>query len=334
MNRRKKRYLAGILTAALCVTVWKMPSLYAAPAIDPDRSGSLTVSIDPATEYGADLAAAEFEVDLYKVADMSATGVFKSTDDFAALKIEDIPSGEEDWEKTAADAKAIVEASENTEGQAPLQPAATLQVINGTATAENLSHGLYLVLAEEAVTAGSIYRFNPYLISVPDNLYYQTGDTKDDEWIYDVTTSLKPEQSPRYGRLEIVKTLQDYNTSLGNVTFVFQVEGKDADGNVVYSNVASTTFGAAGTKTAVLEQIPVGAELTVTEVYSGASYKLTSDEVKTGTMAADETLQVEFSNTYDDELKPGYGVTNHFSYDEENGWKWEQLTDNTQSVAE
>ncbi len=331
MKKRKRRYLAGLMAAALCVAAWRMPSLYAAPAIDPDTPGSLTVSIDTATEYGEDLKTAEFEVKLYRVADMLATGAFQSTDDFAALKIEDVPSGEEDWEKMAADAREMVEASEDTEGKMPLQPAATLTVTNGTATAEKLSHGIYLVLAEEAQTTGSLYRFNPYMVSVPDNLYYQTQKAEDDSWIYAVTTSLKPEQSPRYGRLEIVKTLQDFNTSLGNVTFVFQVEGKDQEGNVVYSNVASTTFGAAGTKTAVLEQVPVGVELTVTEVYSGASYTAASDAVQTGILTADETLKVNFSNKYNDELKPGYGVTNHFTYDEENGWKWEQLSDTAQT---
>ena len=53
-----------------------------------------------------------------------------------------------------------------------------------------------------------LYKFNPYIISLPDNLYYQSGDAKDDAWIYDVTTGLKPERENRYGSLKIVKTLQ------------------------------------------------------------------------------------------------------------------------------
>ena len=109
------------------------------------------------------------------------------------------------------------------------------------------------------------------------------------------------------------------------------MEGKDKDGNVVYSNVASTTFDGAGTKEAVLDKIPAGAELTITEVYSGASYKLTSDETQTGTVVADETIEADFSNTYNNELKPGYGVTNHFEYSEDDGWQWSQQKDNTEA---
>ena len=43
--------------------------------------------------------------------------------------------------------------------------------------------------------------------------------------MYDVSTGLKPEQTPRLGSLTIQKTLTSYNATLGNAAFVFQVEG-------------------------------------------------------------------------------------------------------------
>ena len=60
-------------------------------------------------------------------------------------------------------------------------------------------------------------------------------------------------------------------------------------------------------------------------------YKLTSDETQTGTVVADETIEADFSNTYNNELKPGYGVTNHFEYSEDDGWQWSQQKDNTEA---
>lgn len=323
-TKAKRKYLAGLTAVALIAVIAKLPSTFAANAVDTDRNCSLTVNVADSGSYADDLANAAIDVKLYKVADVAKTGEFTSTEDFSSLKIEDVKSGEENWEQTAKDAVKIVDDKKIT-------PDGELTVTAGTGTKDSLSCGLYLVKAEKADTDRYSYNFNPYIISLPDNLYYQSKDPEDDAWIYDVTSGLKPEQESRYGSLKIRKTLQEFNASLKEATFVFQVEGTDDEGNVVYSNVASTTFDAAGTKEAVLDKIPAGAHLTVTEVYSGASYKLISAESQETTIVADQTMEVDFSNTYDDKIVPGYGVTNHFEYDENNGWNWSQLQDNTET---
>lgn len=103
----------------------------------------------------------------------------------------------------------------------------------------------------------------------------------------------------------------------------------NAKGKTVYSNVVSTTHSAAGTKKVVIEDLPEGATVTVTEIYGGASYEATgSKEVKVQIVGGD-TVSAEFTNTYDDKLVPGYGVTNHFELDENNDWQWSQLKDNS-----
>lgn len=320
----KRKYLAGLTAVALIAVIAKLPSTFAADPIDTDRTCSLTVSIEDSGSYANDLAGAQIDVKVYKVADVAKTGAFTSTEAFGSLKIEDVKSGEENWEQTAADAKKIVDENQ-------VAPDGELTVTGGSATKDGMSCGLYLVEAENAQTDRYSYSFNPYIVSLPDNLYYQSKDPKDDAWIYHVTAGLKPEQEDRYGSLKIRKTLQEFNASLKEATFVFQVEGTDDEGNVVYSNVASTTFDAAGTKEAVLDKIPAGVHLTVTEVYSGASYKLTSEESQQTTVVADQVMEVDFSNTYDGKIVPGYGVTNHFEYDENDGWQWSQLKDNTET---
>ena len=78
--------------------------------------------------------------------------------------------------------------------------------------------------------------------------------------------------------------------------------------------------------------IPAGAEVIVTEIYSGASYTLTSEESKTVTILADgeegAPVAVDFSNTYDERLNGGNGVVNHFSY-EDGEWKHQATEDST-----
>ena len=193
-----------------------------------------------------------------------------------------------------------------------------IRLENGTGRADGLATGIYLVLPKDALTQTHAYQFQPSLITIPRQL--ESGD-----WTYDVTASLKPEQKPRYGSLRIRKTLDSFNESLGPVTFVFQIEGTDENGETVYSNVAATTHSSAGTVDAVAERIPAGTRVTVTEVYSGASYELVSQGTQDGLITADQELGMTFTNTYDDGLVPGYGAVNQFDYDEDAGWTWNRL---------
>ena len=183
-------------------------------------------------------------------------------------------------------------------------------------------------MVESASTGFYEYNFNPGLIALPDNQALHSAGAEN-KWIYEVKANLKPERSPRYGSLLIQKNLDNYNETMKEVTFVFSIEAVDENGNTVYSNVVSTTHSSAGTKAAIADHIPAGAKVTVTEVYSGAGYRLVSEPQQTAEISADEIVTVEFDNTYDHGLNPGYGVTNHFDYDEDEGWQWTQLPDNS-----
>ena len=317
MRKFNKKYLIGIAVLVLCVGM--VSSLNAANAIE-DRDCSLTINVENSSEYGTDLKDTDINVQIYKIADMALTGAFTSTTDFSELGIENIPSGQEDWTSTANQAVEII--NKNS-----IEANSTMTFKN-SGTFSNLSRGLYLVLTSNTETDEYEYTYTPYIISLPNNYYYQTKDVKDDEWVYEVTSGLKPERSDRYGSLKITKTLNDFNESLKQTTFVFSVEATKND-ETVYSNVVSTTFDSTGSKEVVIDEIPAGSTVTVTEVYSGASYTLTSEASKEVKIVADQTMEADFTNTYNDELKPGYGVTNHFEMSDD-GWTWTQLTDNTQ----
>lgn len=322
MNKKKlkKGCLAGILAVLLLTAGLQIPYLYAANWIDTSKTCSLTLEAEEAGTFANDLLHMRLQVKLYQVAEVKKTGKYVHTKGFQSLKFEQLVHGKGDWEKAA------VQAAELAEGK---DADAVFQIVNGTGTKEGLKPGMYLVLVESGSSGLYEYSFSPWLVALPDNLYYQSGEPADDYWQYNVGSNLKPERNPRYGSLKIQKTLTSYNTALKDVTFVFQIEGTDQEGKVVYSNVVSTTHQAAGTKEAVVAHIPAGTNVTVTEIYSGASYRLETEPEKTVTVAADEISNVTFRNTYDDELTPGYGVTNHFAYDEDEGWQWSQLKDNS-----
>lgn len=317
MRKVKGKAVYGIIGFAMILGLWigksNVPMLYAANKIDTSRQCSLTIKTPDTGTYGEELSKLQLEARIYKVADVAADGTYTPTTAFADLTVKDRVMKQEEWEKLTQ--KSVELAKGKTED-------AKVGIVGGSGTVTGLKTGLYLVIPEEKITELYAYEFHPYLVPLPQNLYEQSEILSDDKWNYQVESDLKPERSERDGSLKICKTLTSYNTSLKEVTFVFQVEGVDAQGNQVYSNVFSTTHTAAGSKEILIEHIPAGAKMTVTEVYSGASYCLETEPEKTAVISADEIVTADFTNAYNDELVPGYGVTNHFEYNENEGWQW------------
>lgn len=208
------------------------------------------------------------------------------------------------------------------------------------------------------------YVFAPILVPIPNRglqLFKQEMTIAgEDEWTYQVgagntaasagvwddpaspiNLTLKVGEKEMYGSFELVKELERLETvtfkdRADTATFVFSIEGK-LNGEVVYSNVESMVFDASGSQSKVVNHIPVGAEVTVTEVYKGGNYKIkdgTSDSVTvtivqpdTGDEATDATIREEndqiasFVNDYERNWKGGGSVRNHFDSDDE-GIHW------------
>ncbi len=339
-----KKWIASIAAVALLATGFAVPSLKAADSIDLQKSCSLTLSVDSSTEYGQDLLQdnVAVEVAAYKVADVTRDGTFEASGIFKDLKLVDLKTDTKDWKDTVSEAWKDVSAEasdilkESKEEKSAPVADGTTTLYNGTGVMTDLSAGLYLVVASDADSESYSYKFTPYLISLPGNVYRQTG-TGEDAWIYDTEAGFKPERSERYGSLKIVKTVTNFDTTKGRQTFVFQVDGTK-DGELVYSNVVSIDFDGSElpTREVILEKIPVGCDITVTEVYSGASYSVSSEAVVTpGIIVADQVLEADFTNTTNNDRKGGFGTCNKFEYNKENQeWSWSRMTDSSSSAAE
>lgn len=211
-------------------------------------------------------------------------------------------------------------------------------------------------------------------------------------WTYDVNVYLKPVRTLRYGALEIEKKLLVYETeeevdlatptepsaSVGQeekTTFVFKAtwpnpdyDSNNANSKPTQSKIDSITFPIIkedGTKAydwyLYMDRIPVGVDVTVEEIYSGASYEnadkegitrtiqVQADPIKNGIVLLNDnntvktiinpselapevdgngkrTVPVEasvaFTNTYNWDQKKGYGIKNQFTYDENGNWLW------------
>ena len=155
------------------------------------------------------------------------------------------------------------------------------------------------------------YRFSPLLLFIKD---------KDQNIVLN-----KYETEERFGKLKIVKVIDEFKEK---VTFVFRVEAnKKADFSDPvnkYEKVVVITADELNIEPYILENIPLGYYVRVTEEYSGASYKLANDcakiqgpdqqlvivpETKDGEIAT-----VTFRNELSDLTKHGYGVDNKYEY--------------------
>ncbi|MCR4951943.1 MAG: DUF5979 domain-containing protein [Solobacterium sp.] len=213
-----------------------------------------------------------------------------------------------------------------------------------------LESGLYLIIAhddegtpkksDDGVVRGSIstkmykYVYSPVLVSMPS----KTGRTDElahtgiGEWTNEITVVLKPEKELMHGQLKIVKSVRTFE-SRTDATFAFKVdawmpEDVDSNGNPTkycYNNAVSMTFSANDLEDqfVILDGIPVGAVVEVTEVYTGASYKLvnTTYSNENHVITIEDILTVTFENEHTHEDRTGYGVNNHFDKVDDN-WIW------------
>ena len=325
MLKRCKKGCAGVLALLILLPLLVVPQAYGANGIEVGRVCTITFKLDG--QY-PELDNLPIPVKLYQVASVATDGSYTALDAFKGLDFSKANSEAtaQMWSEMAQQASKMVTADTPAAAQIQIQKAEGQE--HATGRAEGLSTGMYLVIAESVQSEQYVYDFIPYLVALPNNYYATTGD---DTWVYDVDTELKPEQQEQFGSLIIDKTLTSYNATLAGAEFVFQVEAIK-DGKKVYSNVHTLSFDGTGTKSLQIDRLPAGAQVTVTEVYSGASYQVTTSPKQTVTIIADgqdgSPVRVSFENEYDDHPNGGNSILNHFKYN--NGaWDVEQLKDST-----
>lgn len=331
ISRSMKSRCALALAALLALPCLDLRTARAAGPVIQEQECRLTVSVD-SQMLGEDARLDDFEemnisVELYKVADVDISGVFHSTETFSDIDFNvgmDPETNADTWSILAEKAMEKLEASQEI-------PVAQGEIAGGVAAViEGFDAGMYLVAPQEAWNSDDSvkYVFSPYLVAFPVSDYTLTGSGSD-EWQYEREIFLKGEAELQAGKLTIYKTLQNYNTTLGKMTCVFQIEGKNAAGETVYSNVTGITLGSADTQFVTIGNIPAGLEVTVTEIYAGASYEVVGENIQSTTVISDAGVEkgkdqasVSFNNQYNGGNRGGYGVTNEFTISEGGEWEW------------
>lgn len=188
------------------------------------------------------------------------------------------------------------------------------------------------ITVTRAVSDNFEFLFEPQLITLPTKMdgNDQSYNTAYGVWSKILEITAKPEMKPRYGKLKIIKTLDNYidlseNQIKEPALFTFEItavkpsETEGGEGTVVFRDVRGIEFTAAGEGSIEVDHIPAGSIVTVKEVYSGASYNAVPPLTVTGiTITAEQIEKAEFEN-YFNGRNGGHGIINEIGY---NGTNW------------
>lgn len=343
------KQITGSVLAVVCgLSVWSY-SVSNIKAVNLENDCSLTVGLG-AIE---DMQKNDVVIDLYKVADAVAdsnydTYKYKVLPEYEALKapLESSNTLTQTSYQALAQQAAEITLLEDKEIPKVVSAHSSASPITG------LSSGLYLLIARgtgledyvkqietdedskkvvtTALSKTQEYSFDPMLIALPTKEANEAGEintSNPGDWIYNLEITLKSEQGPRFGDLEIVKTLNTYE---GNqpASFVFRIDvwKDETRTDLIYSNVETITFTNSGQNSVRLDGIiPVGSFVEVTEIYTGSKYELVSEKnPQTLVMDGDKLNSVDFENDYDQTKTGGTAITNRFELDENGEYIWSQ----------
>ena len=183
------------------------------------------------------------------------------------------------------------------------------------------------ILTTTFTTPGNKYYFRPVVVAVPSTNTdtSQKMSTDSGDWVFDLDVYLKPEVESLFGKLTINKEVTLLEDRLNDkkitpMTAAFRITGwsDETKTNKVYSNVASY--------------------VEVEEIYTGAGYKLVDSSPASVIIPSPDDKEAAevsftFTNTYNDELKKGYGVMNSFTKTEDS-WTWKNDLNGGSSAAE
>ena len=184
------------------------------------------------------------------------------------------------------------------------------------------------------------YYYAPQLISIPTKPPLEGGEedgviktSNPGDWNYAPVAVLKPTSEPRNGdlriRKEVNETVDGKQYAGTKATFGYRVVAT-LNGKTVYDNICEITIPDQDEVT-IEDKIPVGAVVTVSELYDGSRYKYKDSRIVISGDATNATLvinssqdspaTIEFTNDNDGTPKEGYGILNTFTYNG-SAWVW------------
>lgn len=171
-----------IVVLALLLAILLPTPVFAAGAIDLNRSTSLTLS----AVYG-DMPVEGMTFRAYRISTVDASGALTPVERFSAYAAELDIRGQNDeaWQKLAQKLERAIVLDKTITAEATVKTDST-----GSAKLERLSPSLYLIVADGVTRKGYVYTVSPFFVLLPQQ------DMTSNVWQYDITASVKPQQNP------------------------------------------------------------------------------------------------------------------------------------------
>lgn len=320
MEMNRKKYLKILtLLLILVVSVFSMNSI---GAEGESKKVTFTVNIDEAIYNYRD----KLKVDLFKIGSISFDQnkyIVSFDDDFKNMEsVKDVDFNNIDLTKfdDASKMSAITnEVSSIIEGLTKNAEYSNRSIIGSEDVAvapntvyiafphnDGVNKSEYLKNTSDYFSVASFdgndFRFTPNLIFVVQE---------------DLPVTIK---ATPLANLVIEKELESYAGD--PVTFVFEINDLTDNGKLIA--VASLSFDNYGINSVTVKDIPVGHKITVTEAYTGASYKIDGNNTVTiDSITSTGKNGASFKNSNDSDKTKGNGVDNKFEYQQKDNGQYE-----------
>lgn len=313
----------ALLVLAMCVTcVLAFGAAFAQASTDSRLGGKNVLVVNV-----ANIKDASAQVNLYRIATGSKDGTYDTYNyTFDVESFKELGNGYDPATMTSDSWQAMAETAKGIVADKKLTPDATAAAGDDIT---GLPDGLYLVIVPDTASSTHSYTFTPAIVALPGKVdadgspVYRTDLgtwTNATDPVTPVNVNVKGSMTQLFGSLKINKTVSNF---LGEpVTFTYHVVDTKTGGKE-YEVFTGVHYTAEGVQSDTINQIPAGMELTVTEIDTGAGYRLTSEDNQVATIKANEVAEVSFQNEPDNSGITGHGVVNHFVYDDNyNGGDW------------
>lgn len=176
--KRKNNHVFAIIFCVAAIMFSTVVSAFAIVKIDIGRSVSLKIEY---LSEGTPVSGAEFS--LYKIADINESAEIIPCDEFLSYPVDIAGQNEKEWNALAKTLVGYIRLN----NIAPVDSGTTDKdgVVVFPNKAKKLDVGIYLVLAKQHIQDETIYKCEPFIVSLPGY------DKESDTYIYDVTCEPK-----------------------------------------------------------------------------------------------------------------------------------------------
>ena len=294
----KGKFLKVFLVLSLLVPFFMFNPIYAS------QQTSITFDDDSLTGIVADV----FEIGTYTLSDNKPT--ITPNSDFSSVGERELSNDDKD--KTDNFVNACVDVIKNSE----VNPKIGVSIDTESFGVEVGKVYIALVRKADAAIKSNIYESSSgkYITKVDNNRYnYDFIPMLYLAAVDPVSITCKATKTEKVGKIYIEKELTSYRASKP-VTFVFKISKIEGE-TTKELDVVSITFDRPGQRSLLVENIPIGVDIKVEEIYSGAGYTISDESNITQTKkieTEDKTISFSFENKFDEDKKKGYGISNTF----------------------